>query len=531
MSTVLTARSITAIFLALSLAACGGSSGDDGNDNKPPTPTEPDPTPNPNPDPEPNPDPDPVEVTIGGAIVVPDGAQVDSAARTRAKLALARPLAVAAANSTCPDVPTGYAPVANAAISFTTADDQVSGVTTQTDECGVFSATVPANIAYVTATATGYKVMTVPASTFDPSADNTPPALSILPDVADAGYEIASLQWTDSKLYFTIVDTITNKAVLGVPQTAVSYSVNGANPDDLKSLAYAASQVDGNASIALALDASSSMSSTVRDNDGNVVMDENGRSLNALRMTARAAHTFLDGKRVTDEVGFVIFDTKVSWIDRAFLEERPMVSGPEDAPVDYKISYDDSGFNTSADDLRLTVDQYNYYSAFWGTGNSVLDQLHTTLPATLRFNLWTFYPWYGATAAYSAADVGREKVLARNNARKIVVLMSDGDDNSSRLSADELIANFKQDSIPLWTVAFGTGVSEDVLKRIADETGGHYISSVDQSQLQAEFAAMQTGIVFQYIAELQQSTLPANTTLKVDLNFGSLSASRSLVLQ
>lgn len=524
MHTVLSARSLAAIAFALSLAACGGGGGDD----PAPSPNPEEPGPGPDPDPNPDPDPDPQPQAIQGVIVVPDGAQAaDPAARARVKAALLRPKAVAAADA-CAHIPTGYVPVANASISFSTADGQVSGVTAQTDECGEFSASVPGDIAYVTASANGYKDIKVPVASFEPATGGTPPAFSVLPDVAGAGYEIASLQWTNSKLYFTLVDTITNKAVLGVPQTAVTYKVNGGPISDLKSLSYAASQSGGDASIALALDASGSMGSTIYDENFNPVLDENGMRLNALRMSAKASHTFLDGKRANDEVGFVIFDGKTDWIDSDYLDQRSFVTGPSNATVPYQPSYEASGFNTSANDLRLTVDFYNSNSQLWSSAGA--DPVHSALPDTLKAQ--GSYPWGGITAAYDAADLARQKVEARANARKIVVLMSDGEDNASwNVNVNTLIDNFKVSGIPLWTVAYGASVSEATLKRIADETGGHYISSVDQSQLQAEFAAMQTGIVFQYIAELNEDTLPANTTLELELDYGSLSTSRSVTLQ
>lgn len=532
MPTARTVRSVTAILFALSLTACGsGGGGDDDDDAPKPPPTE---EPAPNPDPKPDPDPDPKpgdEQVIEGAIVVPDGAQAnDPAAKAKMKVALLQTSAQVTASATCEGVPTGYVPVANATISFATDDNQPSGVTAQTDACGAFSATVPGDISYATATAAGYKAITVPVTTFTQDSGDKPATLSVLPDLPDAGYEIASLQWTDSKLYFTVVDTITNKAVLGVPSTSITYTVNGGKASDLKSLNYAASQVDGNASVALALDASGSMYSGIYDSSFNPVLDENGERLTAMRMTARAAHTFLDGKNATDEVGFDIFDHRSLWIDKAFWETQNLVTGPKDAAQPYQPVYDDAGFNADVDASRLAVDFYNNASALWFNYYGSPDPLHSSLPDTLRVN-GNFYPWGGGTTAYDAAEMARQKVEARSNARKIVVLMSDGMDGGSSETPDSLIAKFKQSNIPLWTVAFGSSVSEEILKRLADETGGHYISSIDQSQLQSEFAAMQTGIVFQYIGELNQSSLPADAELNVNLDFGSLTAERSLVVQ
>lgn len=511
------------IVMAALLAACGGGGGDgddSGSANPPPTTEEPGPgtTPptEPNPNPNPNPGPSPDDQTIQGAIVVPEGAQ----ATTARVLASASPTAMAAA--TCPDVPIGYVPVANAAISFTTQDDQPSGVTAQTDDCGQFSASVPANVVKATATASGYRTITVPVTTFTQAQGNTPPLLSVLPDVPNAGYEIASLQWTDARLYFTVVDTLTNKAVLGLPQSAVTYRINGGDAGGLKTMNYAASQDGADASIALALDGSSSMD--------NLVYYENGTILTRFSLATRAAHTFLDGKRANDEVGIVAFDHAINWIDKSYLDGAGLVTGAAGAQTDYLPPYDASGFNRSANDLRLPVDYYNYRSALWRQNNP--DPLHASLPDTLaRKSAARSYPWNGRTAAYDAADVGLQKVQTRSNTRKIVVLMTDGADNESRLNPDAVIANFRQANVPLWTVAFSASAQADTLQRMATETGGQYVSSVEQSRLIAAFAAMQTGIVFQYIGELQQASLPANASLELTLNHGALNISRSLTLQ
>lgn len=501
---------VAALLMAGTLVGCGSSSDDDDTDPPSTPPEEPTPTP---------------EMQLSGTLVAPEGAEVQTASllATKAARETSNATLMATATATCPSVPISYTPIANATISFMDEDSNLLGVTLTTDQCGDFSGTVPGEVVYASTTATGYRGVTVPVDAFQQgdNQDDEDNVLSVLPDVTDAGYRIASLQWSGEKLYFTVTDTLTGKAVLGIPDSAVSYVIAGGSSSAFADLSYAASQGDqGEASVALALDGSSSMYASVYDPvTGQPVTDANGNTMSMLRMSALASHTFLDGKRASDEVGFVGFDHDVTWIDKAFFDAQNITSGG--AP--YTVTYPASGFSTNADTLRLAVDYYNISSQIWNDTNP--DPVHAPQPADLSAYP---YPWGGSTAAYKAAQEALTQLESRPNARKIGVLLSDGYDNASGINATQLAAAYQAANIPLWTVSFGSGADETVLQQLATDTGGNFIDSTDTSKLAADFAAIQTGIVFQYIGDLGLADFDAvrGQNLSLTLDYGGLSATR-----
>lgn len=79
----------------------------------------------------------------------------------------------------------------------------------------------------------------------------------------------------------------------------------------------------------------------------------------------------------------------------------------------------------------------------------------------------------GSTALWDAGDTGVRLLAGGDPARKrIMILLSDGQDNTSHSSADELIAAAKQNNIVIHTVALGYDADRSVLSRVAKGTGG-----------------------------------------------------------
>jgi len=514
-------RGLTAALLVAGLlAGCGGGSDDDDTANG--TPSQPSPPSDGGTNPSQPSDPSTGTRKVSGTLVVPQGAAVQTA-----KL-LATPSAkrsIMAAKAQCDAVPISYEPLAQATISFTDAAGRALNATLKTDACGGFAGNIPDSAAFATASATGYLPLTVPITSFDAQADDPTHVTSVLPDVPGAGYRIASVQWNAAKLYFTVVDTITGKAVLGIPQSAIRYTVAGGNTADLSSLVYAASQQTGAASVVLALDGSSSMAAYVlAPNGSETIKDENGVPLTMMRMAGLAAHTFLDGKNSNDEVGIVAFDHRTTWLDKSTFDN----AGLTHAGAAYDSMYPGDGFTSNADVLRLPVDYYNRFSTIWNATNP--DTVHAPLPADLAST--HSYPWFGSTAVYTAGKLALDHLQARPNPRKVAVLMTDGADNYSDITPQQLAADYQAANIPLWTVSFGQLANVAILQQLADDTGGNYISSTDTSQLAAAFAAIQTGIVFQYIGDLGLSDAALNAARGKDLtlllDYGNQSASRTV---
>ncbi|WP_144635917.1 vWA domain-containing protein [Bordetella genomosp. 13] len=509
-----------ALLIAGILTGCGGSDDDD-DDNPSETPTQPG-----NGGGNGNGGTDPGQPSTGtrslsGTLVVPESARAQTASVMSARSSL-RASSLAAA-VTCDAVPTSYQPLAQATISFTDAGGNPVNATLTTDDCGAFSGTVPDTAAFAIAKGAGYRDLTVPVASFDANSADPTNLTSLLPDVAGATYRVASVQWTGADLSFTVVDSVTGKAVLGIPKSAVQYTVAGGNATDLSSLVYAAAQA-GAASVVLALDASGSMDSPVYDSTGTPVKDANGLTMTLTRMAGLASHVFIDGKNADDEVGIVVFDDRTDWIDKTYFDG----AGLKSAGGAYDAGYPADGFSKDPNVLRLPVDYYNDRSQIWG--DSAPDALHAPLPADLRAT--GSYPWGGTTAIYDAGKLALDHMDGRSNPRKVAVLMTDGSDNDSSISAATLVQEYQAKNIPLWTVSFGLGASTTVLQELADQTGGNYVSSTDASQLAAAFAGIQTGIVFQYTGDLGLSDADFNAArgkeLTLSVTYSGLAAARTV---
>ncbi len=79
----------------------------------------------------------------------------------------------------------------------------------------------------------------------------------------------------------------------------------------------------------------------------------------------------------------------------------------------------------------------------------------------------------GGTSIYEGIDSGITQLDAVKSTNKVMILMTDGQDsnvNEARQSAQ----NAASKNIQIYTIGFGEDVSEDILKEIAETTGGEY---------------------------------------------------------
>ena len=99
-------------------------------------------------------------------------------------------------------------------------------------------------------------------------------------------------------------------------------------------------------------------------------------------------------------------------------------------------------------------------------------------------------------AVYQAVDSFGEK-----RGRKVIVLLTDGKDDDgfnrqlSRRSLKEAIAAASELNVPIYTIGLGTEVDTEVLRRLAEETGGRYFPSPTAAELE--------GLYRQIIAQLE----------------------------
>ena len=100
--------------------------------------------------------------------------------------------------------------------------------------------------------------------------------------------------------------------------------------------------------------------------------------------------------------------------------------------------------------------------------------------AVLRTTLEKNISARGKTALYDAIARGLERLARGKHARQVLVIVSDGSDNASRTTLDDMLARTESSSAMIYTVALNDPVDRDgnprLLKRIATVTGGESFS-------------------------------------------------------
>lgn len=109
--------------------------------------------------------------------------------------------------------------------------------------------------------------------------------------------------------------------------------------------------------------------------------------------------------------------------------------------------------------------------------------------------------------------------------------LTDGQDNSSSASLDQVVAQATAAGTPLYTVGFGssTEVNETEMQAMADATGGEY-KRVEGADLTGLFQSIQTGIRFQYVAGFA-SAFASGTVVGTTITAYGKTVSRELTVR
>ncbi len=167
--------------------------------------------------------------------------------------------------------------------------------------------------------------------------------------------------------------------------------------------------------------------------------------------------------------------------------QRPTLFTNEDAPVSVALVIDDSGSmrgrlgqviaaalafaRSSHPDDELFTLEFNDTVRDALDGASVKAEETELLEAALK----TLVP-QGRTALYDALIRGLERLETAAHARKVLVLMSDGSDNVSQATLDDVLARARRSNVTIYTIGmFAPGdpdTNPGILKRLAEATGG-----------------------------------------------------------
>jgi len=414
---------------------------------------------------------------------------------------------------TCVNVPTGYVPLAEVPVEFLDAAGNVIGNSVTTDACGEFRTAVPTGAVSLRAAGTGYRPITTDVTVFQ-SDGITPGVASTILETAN--YRIAALQQVaDDRIAFTITDTESNQAVLGLPESAFTVTLDRAERP-IKDIGIAAN-TEGPASSVLVMDASGSMSRNVFTDP-----DDNKR-YNRFQVASIAGHTFLDQKRPIDETSTMIFSTNMFFMNQATIDaELPLINANNET-VPYLLSED--GFTTESNKMRFIMDAYNRESDFYSASG---DARHPDSPADATIERG--YPFAGSTALYQAIGESIVTLNDRGASRPVVIAMTDGANNRGNRSLEEVVAEAIAANIPVFTIGFGPSTQVDELQNIATRTGGSFFSA-ESLDLAGAYQSIQTGIAFQYVATLAEGGIDQAFTLGVRFNYNGLSEFRDLTLR
>jgi len=103
----------------------------------------------------------------------------------------------------------------------------------------------------------------------------------------------------------------------------------------------------------------------------------------------------------------------------------------------------------------------------------------------------------GQTAVYDAAAAGLQEIQKLKDASRInaVVVLTDGEDNQSSSSSDDLVRTLQRQAtsegvaVRVYTIAYGTGANQDVLTQIASASGGKEYAG-DPKQIESVYRSI-----------------------------------------
>jgi Ca-activated chloride channel homolog len=109
----------------------------------------------------------------------------------------------------------------------------------------------------------------------------------------------------------------------------------------------------------------------------------------------------------------------------------------------------------------------------------------------------------GSTAIWDAVVATAADMLAKEPGRKTIILLTDGEDTSSRMKLDEAINECLRAEVVIYTIGIGDygryGVNEGVLKKLAEATGGRAVFPKGNRDLDTAFAQLEQDLRQQYL--------------------------------
>lgn len=137
----------------------------------------------------------------------------------------------------------------------------------------------------------------------------------------------------------------------------------------------------------------------------------------------------------------------------------------------------------------------------------------------------------GTTKLYDAALRAVDDTAAvPGDVRRAVILATDGTDNASAAAVTAATANAASKGVPLFTVGLGSSINSDILRQMADATGGLYYEATTSQNLATIYQQL-SSILYtnQYVLRFDRATNAA-TTVEIGATSAALSGSGASAL-
>jgi Ca-activated chloride channel family protein len=192
----------------------------------------------------------------------------------------------------------------------------------------------------------------------------------------------------------------------------------------------------------------------------------------------------------------------------------------DDAPISLGIVYDVSGSMENFSSRSLSMLRYFFDNSHtedefyvYAFNNRVqLVQDFTSLPEALLGRV-TFIKAKGNTALFDATYAAVEKVRQGRHHKKVILIFSDGEENSSRYSGKELQNLLKENDVQIYAMGmneFSGGAG--TLRFIAEPTGGQAFFPFDYASAEVIYTRLALMLRRQYVLGFYPNNVTSGTT-------------------
>ncbi len=133
----------------------------------------------------------------------------------------------------------------------------------------------------------------------------------------------------------------------------------------------------------------------------------------------------------------------------------------------------------------------------------------------------------GETPLYDATLTAIQESLAAPQGRRMVIVLTDGDDNCSKISIDTLVSAAVRNGVPLTFIGLGPDIRPDILQNLAGLTGGQFFAAEDSARLADIYKSLNQRLRTQYALQFRSGQFADRKehTYSVRVNVAGVDAS------